>query len=137
MMKLLPDEGQLVTVAVGERFIWLDFPDGLAMGRSSSRAPIPNMRASFRRGHKHFVRCQADSLAMAIDRVATIGSEHKDVSLSIDPKGGLTVICENREVGVGRDRLDTVEVSRPKRVLSFNHRYPFRTVLEFPVWAER
>lgn len=123
MMKLLPDKGQLVTISVSERFIWMDFPDGLAMGSKLIEGTYPDYARVIPQGNKHHVLCEADALAAAIDRVATVGNEHKEVSLCIDSRGGMAVICENREIGVGRDKLDKVEVSGPKRVLSFNFRY--------------
>lgn len=123
MIKLLPDKGQLVEISVSERFVWMEFPDGLAMGSKLIEGAYPEYMRVVPQGNKHHARCEADVLAAAIDRVATVGSETKEVALCIDPRGGMSVVCENREIGVGRDRLDKVEVSGPKRVLSFNHRY--------------
>jgi DNA polymerase-3 subunit beta len=118
MLKLLPDKGQLVTLSVSERLIWLDRPDGLSMGN------YPDYERVIPRANKHSIRCDADSLAIAVGRVATIcDADHKEISLSIDPRGGVTVISERLEIGVGRDKIDNVEVSGPKRVLSFNHKY--------------
>jgi DNA polymerase-3 subunit beta len=122
MLKLLPDESELVTVSVSERFVWLDFPDGLAMGSKLIDGTYPDYMRVVPQGNEHYVRCEADVLAAAIDRVTTVASEHKEVSLCIE-RSGLSVICENTSIGVGRDRLDKLEVGGPKRLLSFNHRY--------------
>ena len=126
MLKILPDTDQLVELTVSNSFIWLDFPSGLSLSSKLIEGTYPDYQRVIPRGNPYSMRCDADALATAVDRVATVcSSEEKtrQVVVLMNPKGGLTVTAQSASLGSGKDSVDTVEAAKKKVAIGFNSRY--------------
>jgi DNA polymerase-3 subunit beta len=124
MLKLLPDSDMLVTLIVSSAYVWLDLPGGVSIGSKLIDGTYPDYARVIPRDHPHVMRCDAGSLAAAIDRVATIGSEKgHQVVILMNPRGALTLTVSNAEVGTALDRVEVMEVKGKKTAIGFNHRY--------------
>ena len=124
MVKLLPDQGQLVTLTVSDRFVWLDLPGGLSFGSKLIDGTYPEYDRVIPKAHPHYIRVAADALSAAIGRVATIcDASHNGIVLLMNPKGPLSLTAERPAAGSAHDRLDILEISGPRRALGLNYRY--------------
>lgn len=126
MLKLLPDEEQLVELIVSNAFVWLNFPNGLSLGSKLIEGTYPEYQRVIPQAHPHSVRCDADALATVVDRVATVcdsDAKARQVVMLMNPKGGITVRAESAAIGTAKDVLDTAEKATKRIALGFNHRY--------------
>jgi DNA polymerase-3 subunit beta len=124
MVKLLPDNDQLVTLTVSSRMVWLEFPGGLSFGSKLIEGTYPDYDRVIPQGHPHCVRCDSGTLAASIDRVATLcGDKAHQVVVLMNPKGGLTLSVQNPEIGSAQDKIETVEMAGKKAAIGFNSRY--------------
>jgi DNA polymerase-3 subunit beta len=124
MLKLLPDTDMLVTLIVSGAYVWLDLPSGVSLGSKLIDGTYPDYMRVIPRDHPNVMRCDADSLAAALDRVATISTEKgHQVVILMNPKGALTLTVNNAAVGTALDRVEVMEVNGKKTAIGFNHRY--------------
>jgi DNA polymerase-3 subunit beta len=124
MIKLLPDKSEPVTLTVSDRFVWLDLPGGLSFGSKLIEGTYPEYGRVIPREHPNFACIDADALAAALDRVATIcDAANTGITLIMDPKGGVTVTAERPEIGSASDRIEAEEIAGARAAIGFNCRY--------------
>jgi DNA polymerase III subunit beta len=125
MLKLLPDEEQLVEMIVSNSFVWLHFPDGLSLGSKLIQGTYPEYWNVIPSGNPNRVSCDADALAVVVDRVATVctGEKAREVVMLMNPRGPLTLSATSAATGTAKDNLDAAEKATKKAAIGFNHRY--------------
>jgi DNA polymerase-3 subunit beta len=124
MLKLLPDSGLLVTLTVSDRFVWLDMPAGASMGSKLLEGSYPDYDRVIPRSNPHVMRCDADTLAASLDRVATISTEKgHQVVILMNPRGPLTLTVSNLAIGTALDRVEGSEVKGKRLAIGFDARY--------------
>ena len=123
LVKVLPDGGQLVTLTVSQRFIWLDIPGGLTLGSKLIDGEFPDYERIIPRDHPHRFTVEADALIGVIDRVGTLcDASYTCIGFGLSAKGPMTVSAERAGIGSASDQVEAV-VEGQKRRIGVNYRY--------------
>ncbi len=125
MLKLLPDNGQLVQLTVGRAFVWLDVPGGLRLGSKLIDGTYPEYDRVIPRGYSNRVSVDVDRLNVAVDRVSTLGdSDFRSIALRVNPaKGEIRVSMERGGHGSASDLVEGADIDGAKATIGVNARY--------------
>ncbi|WP_170937393.1 MULTISPECIES: DNA polymerase III subunit beta [Rhodomicrobium] len=123
MMKLLPTGSGLVTLTVSSRLIGLELAGGWMLSSKLIEGTFPDYPRVIPTDNPHRAKTAADSLAGAIDRIATLcDADHAGIVMIMKPGGPITIAVDRAALGSGRD-LVGADTTGQRAAIGINHRY--------------